>query len=129
MHGGAPGSGAPKGNQNALKHGRFTRGALERRRHLRKKFGSGYFGEGVISVTPERSEILLLRKGSTRASRRNRGKNVDFAIYAENSFRVPQAKIRDTVFTAARTLDLFIRIGLGMAPKCLGYASSPFEVL
>ena len=26
MHGGAPGSGAPLGNKNALKHGRFTRG-------------------------------------------------------------------------------------------------------
>ena len=32
MHGGAPGSGAPRGNQNALKHGLFTREALEVRR-------------------------------------------------------------------------------------------------
>ncbi len=29
MHGGAPGSGAPRGNQNALKHGMYTREALE----------------------------------------------------------------------------------------------------
>ena len=29
MHGGAKGSGAPKGNQNALKHGIYTRKALE----------------------------------------------------------------------------------------------------
>jgi glucans biosynthesis protein len=36
MHGGAEGSGAPKGNQNALKHGRFTRKAIEERRALRK---------------------------------------------------------------------------------------------
>jgi hypothetical protein len=35
MHGGAPGSGAPRGNQNALKHGRFTRQALDERRQLR----------------------------------------------------------------------------------------------
>jgi uncharacterized protein YjcR len=35
MHGGAPGSGAPKGNQNALKHGNFTREAIETRRQLR----------------------------------------------------------------------------------------------
>ena len=35
MHGGAPGSGAPRGNQNARKHGRFTRQALEERRQLR----------------------------------------------------------------------------------------------
>jgi uncharacterized protein YjcR len=34
MHGGAPGSGAPRGNQNALKHGQFTRQALEERRRL-----------------------------------------------------------------------------------------------
>lgn len=34
MHGGASGSGAPKGNQNALKSGRFTRQAIERRKQL-----------------------------------------------------------------------------------------------
>jgi uncharacterized protein YjcR len=35
MHGGADGSGAPKGNQNALKNGRFTRKAIEDRRMIR----------------------------------------------------------------------------------------------
>ena len=35
MHGGAPGSGAPRGNQNALKHGRYTRQAIARRREQR----------------------------------------------------------------------------------------------
>lgn len=35
MHGGAEGSGAPAGNQNALKHGRFTREAMAERRALR----------------------------------------------------------------------------------------------
>ena len=34
MHGGAKGSGAPTGNQNALKHGVFTREALNERRQL-----------------------------------------------------------------------------------------------
>jgi len=34
MHGGAPGSGAPHGNSNALKHGRYTRQAIEERRQL-----------------------------------------------------------------------------------------------
>jgi hypothetical protein len=29
MHGGTPGSGAPRGNKNALKHGRYTREAIE----------------------------------------------------------------------------------------------------
>jgi len=32
MHGGATGSGAPRGNRNALKHGLFTREAVEERR-------------------------------------------------------------------------------------------------
>jgi hypothetical protein len=35
MHGGAPGSGAPRGNTNALKHGLYTREAIEERRQLR----------------------------------------------------------------------------------------------
>lgn len=35
MHGGAPGSGAPRGNKNALKHGRHTREALAERRRVR----------------------------------------------------------------------------------------------
>ena len=34
MHGGAAGSGAPIGNQNALKTGVFTREAIEERRAL-----------------------------------------------------------------------------------------------
>jgi uncharacterized protein YjcR len=34
MHGGAAGSGAPRGNQNALKHGRYTREAVQKQRQL-----------------------------------------------------------------------------------------------
>jgi hypothetical protein len=34
MHGGAPGSGAPRGNQNALKHGLYTREAFAERRQV-----------------------------------------------------------------------------------------------
>jgi uncharacterized protein YjcR len=34
MHGGAQGSGAPKANQNARKHGRFTRDAIAERRQI-----------------------------------------------------------------------------------------------
>jgi hypothetical protein len=37
MHGGAEGSGAPKGNKNALKHGRFTREAIQRRKFLNEQ--------------------------------------------------------------------------------------------
>jgi glucans biosynthesis protein len=42
MHGGAPGSGAPVGNKNALKHGRFTRKAIARRRGLRNLVRQAY---------------------------------------------------------------------------------------
>ena len=36
MHGGAVGSGAPTGNVNALKHGMYTRAAVEDLRALRR---------------------------------------------------------------------------------------------
>jgi uncharacterized protein YjcR len=34
MHGAAPGSGAPRANQNARKHGLFTRDAIAERRQI-----------------------------------------------------------------------------------------------
>jgi hypothetical protein len=34
MHGGAPGSGASRGNKNALKHGLYTREAITERRRI-----------------------------------------------------------------------------------------------
>jgi uncharacterized protein YjcR len=39
MHGGAPGSGAPRGNQNARKHGRFTRDAIAGRKQIEAPLG------------------------------------------------------------------------------------------
>jgi len=36
MHGGAPGSGAPRDNKNAVKHGLYTREAIAQRRQLRE---------------------------------------------------------------------------------------------
>jgi hypothetical protein len=36
MHGGALGSGAPRGNKNARKHGRHTREAMAERAHIRE---------------------------------------------------------------------------------------------
>jgi len=36
MHGGAPGSGAPRGNKNALKHGRHTREAIAEHGQIRE---------------------------------------------------------------------------------------------
>lgn len=37
MHGGAKGSGAPKGNQNAHKHGRYTREHVSTKRAFRRQ--------------------------------------------------------------------------------------------
>ena len=39
MHGGAQGSGAPKANHNARKHGLFTRDALAERRQIQVLLG------------------------------------------------------------------------------------------
>ncbi|KRR24875.1 hypothetical protein CQ14_05970 [Bradyrhizobium lablabi] len=39
MHGDAPGSGAPRANQNARKHGQFTRNAIAERRQIQTLLG------------------------------------------------------------------------------------------
>jgi hypothetical protein len=39
MHGGAPGSGAPRANQNARKRGLFTRDAIAERRQIQALLG------------------------------------------------------------------------------------------
>jgi hypothetical protein len=39
VHGGAPGSGAPRGNRNALRHGLFTRDAIAERKQIRALLG------------------------------------------------------------------------------------------
>lgn len=39
MHGGAEGSGAPRANRNARKHGLFTRDAIEEQRRIRALLG------------------------------------------------------------------------------------------
>ena len=39
MHGGAPGSGAPRGNRNAQKHGAFTLERTAERRAIRELLG------------------------------------------------------------------------------------------
>ena len=41
MHGGAAGSGAPKGNRNALKHGVYTSEAIEWRKQINRLMRSG----------------------------------------------------------------------------------------
>jgi hypothetical protein len=42
MHGGVQGSGAPKANQNARKHGLFTRDAIAERRRIRALLGEAW---------------------------------------------------------------------------------------
>jgi uncharacterized protein YjcR len=39
MHGGAAGSGAPKENKNALKHGVFTKEAIKERKQVQALIG------------------------------------------------------------------------------------------
>ena len=39
MHGGAPGSGPPRGNRNARKHGLFTGEAIAERKQVRELLG------------------------------------------------------------------------------------------
>ena len=39
MHGGAPGSGAPRANQNARQHGLFTRDAIAERKQIQALLG------------------------------------------------------------------------------------------
>ena len=39
MHGGAPGSGAPSGNRNARKHGRFTKDEIAERKQIQALLG------------------------------------------------------------------------------------------
>jgi uncharacterized protein YjcR len=41
MHGGAAGSGAPAGNQNALRHGMYSRDTLEFKKHMRNLLRDG----------------------------------------------------------------------------------------
>jgi len=41
MHGGAKGSGAPKGNKNALKHGLYTAQAKAMNQHIRNLLREG----------------------------------------------------------------------------------------
>lgn len=51
MHGGAAGSGAPKGNQNALKTGLHTREAIEARRAIRTLLKSGREAIEIVEKT------------------------------------------------------------------------------
>jgi hypothetical protein len=42
MHGGTPRSGAPRANQNARKHGQFTRDAIAERRQIQALLGEAW---------------------------------------------------------------------------------------
>jgi uncharacterized protein YjcR len=58
MHGGASGSGAPKGNKNALKHGRFTREAFAERRLLLSLLQETRALIGKVRQSPNRRRRL-----------------------------------------------------------------------
>ena len=70
MHGGAAGSGAPLGNTNALKHGKFSRERIERQRQLeiliesvRKRFFGRAVkdGEARLETDPEGTRPVARR--------------------------------------------------------------------
>ena len=63
MHGGAPGSGAPRGNRNALKHGRYSATAIARRRYLRTLIREGP-ADGQESLTPSRPQPSAVLAGA-----------------------------------------------------------------
>src|SRR5947208_8674569 len=68
MHGGAPGSGAPKANRNARKHGMFTGEAIEERRQVQ-----ALLGETWTFLLRIRSETAITPlEGCTVARRTNR---------------------------------------------------------
>jgi hypothetical protein len=60
MHGGAKGSGAPKGNLNAVKHGDYTKAALAKRAKLRLLIQEGR----ELLDRLEELDGLTLRPGS-----------------------------------------------------------------
>jgi glucans biosynthesis protein len=64
MHGGAPGSGAPLGNKNALKDGHYTREAFAERRRLR----------ALLHQTDE-----LIKTISEKSPKRSRGNPRDLS--------------------------------------------------
>jgi len=53
-HGGAPGSGAPFGNQNGLKHGYHSAAAIEERRETRKLLAEAEDLLARLSEPPDR---------------------------------------------------------------------------
>ncbi len=56
LHGGAPGTGAPKGNKNRLKHGLYTKAAVVERRR-------------VTALVREAEGVLGEMEGSHRSQR------------------------------------------------------------
>lgn len=53
MHGGAAGSGAPLGNKNALRHGRYSQIALDEKRNFRQLIRESeellrFVGQGLL---------------------------------------------------------------------------------
>jgi len=67
MHGGAAGSGALKGNRNAVKQGLYTREAIEDRRRLRDVMAKSG------RKTWRRSQVVGVRVRATQAKGRGIG--------------------------------------------------------
>ena len=64
MHGGAAGSGAPRANQNARKHGLFTRDAIAERRQIQAVVGGSAEAAGGDEVMVLGRQIANKRDAS-----------------------------------------------------------------
>ena len=67
MHGGAHGSGAPQGNQNALKHGRYTREAIAERKK-RDQSRAAFVDDAEFLLDPGANLPHRARQGRTNPS-------------------------------------------------------------
>ena len=105
MHGGAPGSGAPCGNKNALKSGLCTREALEERRRLRD------------FLRQARSLIKIFRDTAAVV-----GANTDQARE-----RVEHNRSRQIGFVLKKAIELDGCAQLGRLPLVLEYANRRTE--
>ena len=57
MHGGAPGSGAPRGNKNAIRHGFYTAEAKSLRHHTRKLLHAMHIVTEMIEQPSEEMQL------------------------------------------------------------------------
>jgi hypothetical protein len=85
MHGGTEGLGAPRGNQNALKHGACTKEALQRRAEMRELIREARkLLKSLLAAPPKR---LPFARSVTGAHHRNWASILAFGLRASSLAR------------------------------------------